>query len=191
MDCQVWIEFLSGSLKDVVLRPMVDILGQVTTSLDIVFFSDASASKKLGIGAILNNRWIRGDWGELFMNKYEPSIDLLELFALCAGIFSWESFEPIVNSRIVIFCDNMAVVHMVNDMSLKCPICMKIIRLLVLNCFRYNRRISAKFVWSKDNYLSDALSRNQMSCFHRLGQHMNETPDEISPLIWPISKIWE
>ena len=189
LDCKVWIEFLKGDLQTAVTRPMVDILDKAATSKQLKFFSDASASKKLGFGALLDNRWIRGDWGCEFIEKYEPSIEFLELFTLCAGIFTWQDHESLVNNRVIIFCDNMAVVHMINDMSSKCPRCMSLIRLLALNNLKFNRRITANFVSTKDNFLSDALSHNQMLRFRKLGPEMNLLPDEISKLVWPIANI--
>ena len=50
-----------------------------------------SASKFLGIGGIFGNRWIVTKWGEDFMEKYQPSIEYLELYALVAGVLTWVS----------------------------------------------------------------------------------------------------
>ena len=120
-DCKTWLEFLTGELHKVVNRLMVDIQGMLTTSEEIKFYSDASASKKLSSGSILNDRWIQGFWGEDFITKNKPNIEYLELIALCAGILTWENEDELKNRRITIFCDNMTVVHMINNLSAKCP----------------------------------------------------------------------
>ena len=190
-DCQVWIRFLSGDLQKVVCRPMVDLLGSV--SEEITFYSDSSTAKHLGFGCLLNNRWIQGFWNQGFpdfIQTQDPSIEYLELYAVVAGIFTWQDHEQLVNARITIFCDNQSVVHMINNITSSCKHCMKLIRLMTLNGLKYNRRVSAKFVDTKSNFLADALSRGQWKRFRTLGPHMNQFPDQISQEVWPIIKVW-
>ena len=122
------------------------------------------------------------------MKQYHPSIEYLELFALCAGIFTWES--ELRDCRIIVLCDNQAVVAMVNAITSRCPNCMQLLRLLVLNGLMFNRRVFASYIDTKSNFLSDALSQSQLKCFRRLGPHMNEFPDKISEVIWPIERVW-
>ena len=188
-DCRIWLDFLTNtSMINVVSRPMVDLLGPAKTSDEIRFYSDASGSKKLGYGCLLNTSWLYGSWDEKFILEKKPSIEYLELFALAAGILTWE--RRITNGRFTIFCDNEAVVQIINSLSSSCKNCMKLIRILTLNGLRYNRRISAKYVSTKANFLADALSRGQLSRFRRLGPEMTEFPDVIHDSLWPISKIW-
>ena len=167
-------------------RPMVD-LSKYDTSTDIGFYSHASASKKLGFGAIYRDRWIRGDWTEEFITAVEPSIEFLELFALVAGLLTWQEEEGLCNNKISIHCDNQAVVHMINNLSSGCCHCMVLIRLITLNGLKYNWHLSARYIKSKDNKLSDALSRNQMDCFRAIGPHVRQHLDSI----WPLSKLWK
>ena len=127
-------------------------------------------------------------WGEDFIDKFNPSIEYLELFALVAGVLTWESEEVLVNTRITIFCDNMGIVGMINKMTSNCKI---LLRILTLNNLRFNRRITARYVDTKSNFLADALSRNQIKRFKMLGPEMNDSPDKITESMWPISKVWE
>ena len=189
-DCATWLDFLEGSLQSVVNRPMVDLMGRLKTSQDIFFYSDASAAESLGFGCILNRNWIWGKWEPNFIRTHKPSIEFLELFGLCAGIITWQDHADLVNCRVSIFCDNMAVVGMVNDMSSTCKYCMHLLRILALNGLRFNQRITAKFVGTKDNGLADALSRGQITRFRRLGPQMNEFPHRIPECMWPLSKLW-
>ena len=190
-DCQIWIDFLTGNLSEVVHRPMVDLFGQIYTSEDITFYSDASGSAKTGgYGCLLDKEWLYGSWGEDFIRQEEPSIEFLELYALCAGILTWENNPRLVDCRVSIFCDNQAVVHMVNNMSSSCKNCMYLLRLLTLNGLKFNRRLTAKFVDTKSNFLADALSRGQIDRFKRLGPHMNELPTKINENISPVWKVW-
>ena len=138
-DCKVWLTFLSGNLASVVNRPMIDILGQVDTSKDICFFSDASAAKTLGFGAILNREWIYGMWPEGFIENQKLSIKFLELFTLCAGVLTWCEEPDLTNCRVTLFCDNVAMVHMINNLSSSCHHCMHLLRILVLDGLQRKR----------------------------------------------------
>ena len=124
-----------------------------------------------------------------FMEEKEPSIEYLELFALLAGVMNWiKLFE---NKRIVLFCDNQAVVHMVNTNVSKCKHCMILIRILVLESMIRNVRIYTRYVNTKDNGKADALSRLDLPRFRKLGgDSMNEKPSGIHPDIWPLDKVW-
>ena len=112
----------------------------------ICFYSDASKNGRLGMGCILNDRWIVAEWPEN-----------LELYTLMSGILTWQ--EELSNNRLTVFCDNMAVVHMINKMTSGSKHCMKLIRVLVLNGLQFNRRLSAKFIDTKSNGIADSLSR--------------------------------
>ena len=188
LDCGIWLQFLQGDLRTVVNRPMIDLDDQVHAR-EIGFSSDASAAVTLGFGSIYKNRWIQGEWGVNFMKQFEPSIEYLELFALCAGILTWA--EELSNCRIIVRCDNQAVVAMVNNITSSCPNCMHLLCILVLNGLKHNRRVMVTYIDTKSNYLSDSLSRSDFKQFRKLGPHMNLYPDKIAQEIWPIDKIWK
>ena len=171
---------------------MVDLLGPLQTSVDIRFYSDASASEKWGgFGALLNTKWLKGEWLCRFLKENKPSIEYLELFALTAGVLAWQSEPQLVNCRVSLFSDNIAVVHMINSMVSTCRNCMFLLRLLTLNGLKFNRQITAKYIDTKSNFLADALSRNQMDRFRRLGPQMDEFPSLILEMIWPVEKVWQ
>ena len=186
-DCKVWGQFLNMSNEVVVNRPMLDRWSYVTTQ-ELCFYSDASANEFLGFGCIFDSRWIFSAWEPGYIKRYSPSIEYLELYGLCAGIFTWE--YELRNVRIVVFCDNSSVVSMINSNSSTCKNCMTLIRLLTLNCLQFNRRLFAKHVPGKENSLSDALSRMMLKKFRRLAPHMAEFPEKISPKIYPPTKVW-
>ena len=95
----------------------------------------------------------------------KPGIAYLELFALTVGILVWQSEPELKDSRVILHCDNISVVHMVNSLTSSCKNCMVLIRLLTINNLLYSRRLTDVYVNMKDNGLSDALSRNQMKTF--------------------------
>ena len=155
-DCEVWRCFLDGPVAQVATRPMVD-LSSTLLATQLKFYSDASANEKLGFGAVFNNQWIFSQWPPNFIKDCEPSIAYLELYAFCAAVLTW-GFQ-IKNARVIIFCDNISVVHMINTLTSKCKNCMYLIRLLTLSGLVDNRRVYARHVPGVNNEMADSLSR--------------------------------
>ena len=191
-DCEMWRFFLLNFRNESVCHPMVD-LSEVVYAEQLQFTSDASAKSSLGMGATFSGHWLFVKWEENYIVLHDPSIEYLELLGVSAAILTWGHL--LQNKRIVIYCDNQAVVAMVNKMSSSCKNCMYLLRLITLNNLVYNHRVFAKYISTKENDLSDALSRLQFDRFWRLagqkGIHMDEHPSRISSLIWPASKIWQ
>ena len=188
-DCDIWRVFLSNYKERAVCRPMID-MSKIIDSVELDFYSDASAGEFLGFGAIYEHRWLFGQWEKGFIKqKPSPSIEFLELYALAAAVLTWGN--QIQNKRITIFCDNMGVVGMINSSTSSCKNCMFLLRLLILDNLIHNRKISAKYVRSQDNKKSDALSRLQLDKFWQLSdQFTDKCPTPVSALIWPPSSVW-
>ena len=168
---------------------MVD-LNRFSSSVDLQFTTDASVNPKFGIGAIFGHRWLFTQWEPGFIKKYKPSIKYLELYGVIAAILSW--LNELKNIRMLLHCDNSAVVGMLNSLASSCKNCMYLLRLLTLNNLVHNRRVFTLHISSEDNFLSDSLSRLQFKRFWKLApKGMNRQPSIISPLIWPVSKIWQ
>ena len=131
-------------------------------------------------------------WDEIFINQEQPSIEYLELWALVAGVVSW--IHRFHNQRVILFCDNMSVVEMINSTSSSCKNSMVLIRIFVLKTLTENVRVFARHVRSKQNFYSDVLSRLEIEKFWRLaeenGKTFEETNTEPPPEMWPINKIW-
>ena len=174
---------------DAVTRPFID-MGFTTDAQSLNFFSDASAAKSLGMGAIFGNNWLFAKWEPGFIEKCEPSIGFLELYALCAGILTWS--DKITKTHVLVYCDNMSAVQMVNNLTSSCEQCMKLIRILTLDNLKHDRRVFVRHIEGRKNVLSDALSRLQFDRFFKLvPSTVNPYPDSISTVIWPASKLWK
>ena len=189
-DCLVWTNFLNSAKEEKALlcRPFVDLFA-FDTSKTIDFFSDASKNENLGFGVFYNGEWSYGMWEKGYIKDKDPSIEYLELFALCVGIFTWQ--HQLKNCRIVVHCDNQAVVSMVNKTTSSCKNCMVLLRLLILNGLIFNRRVLAIYIRSKNNILADSLSRNHLGIFWKQApQNTKKTPKKIPPILWPLSKLW-
>ena len=189
-DCQVWKIFLNSNSLNL-CTPFVDFSPEVQVK-PLFFYSDASLNKNFGFGAVFNDRWIFSRWGATFIEQASPSIEFLELYALCLAIFTWEDIPKLNNSRVAIYCNNQVVLNIVNNMTSRCPKCMHLVRLLVFNCIMHNRKISVRFVRSKDNNLADSLSRMDFKCFWKFAPHFMKPFTDALPLqYWPIQKVWD
>ena len=182
LDLQVWKTFLLT--PDIYCRPFIDVLELQATEINM--FSDASG--KISFSAICNNSWMFGKWSTKFLS-YEPSIEYQELFALVAGVKQW--IGRFRNKRVCLFCDNIAVVHMVNNNSAKCKHCMVLLRVFVMECLRKNMKVPAKYVRTKDNGIADSLSRLDFDRFRKIAPHMEELPTEPPCDMWPAQRLWK
>ena len=188
-DCEVWKFFLNNSTSSLLCRPFVDVEA-MSYATELGFTSDAAASEKLGFGCVYGNRFCYGKWPELFIKTQNPSIQFLELFGLVVAVFNWS--EQLQNSRSIIFCDNDAVVKMVNKNSSSCKHCMYLLRMLVLRSLLYNMRIFTKHIYGHLNVLADDLSRLRIDSFRKsappeMALHADPIPEEL----WPIDKVWK
>ena len=186
-DCRVWWEFLSIHHLNTISRPMVD-LERTTLAREIGFATDASAREDFGFGGVFGTRWIAGVWPPGFIRRENPSIEYLELLALCVALLSWGYL--ITDCRVLVHCDNQSVVAMVNNSSSSCQNCMYLIRLIVLDGLIHNRRVFARHIRGTDNILSDALSRKNWKKFRQHGPNMDLFPSRIDDRVWPVTKIW-
>ena len=187
-DCEVWRIFLTYYEKSALCHPMVD-LSRYMTASQLNFYSDASACARLSFRAVFNNKWIFAQWENGYIDKYHPSIKYLELLGLAAALLTWG--EEIRNQQVIVFCDNMAVVNMVNNGVSSCWNCMHLLRLITLNNLINNRRLFTHHVKTAENSLADALSRLSFKHFwHLAPETMSLLPCEILPIIWPASNIW-
>ena len=196
MDCEMWKRFLTNQSQTGICRPFVDFSEDRTftyTSLVTDFYSDASWNPVLGMGATFDNRrWLWKQWPGGFVQKYEPSIEYLELYALVSAMVTWRDEEALNNAQVTIFCDNEAVVHMVNNLASSCPHCLRLIRVLVLENLNCNRRVFCKHIRSELNILSDALSHLDFNRFWKNApKTMCSYSDKISEKLWPIDKFWQ
>ena len=180
-DCELWKTFLTHYRDLAICRPMID-LEKTTLATELKFWTDASANQRLGMGAVFNNQWWSIQWEPGYIDICKPSIEYLELLAVTTAVLTWG--DQIKDQRIILFCDNMAVVAMINNTSSTCKNCMYLLRLLSLNNLINNRRIFVKYIRTSDNFLSDALSRLQYQRFWRLAPAgMSRYPSIPSPLV--------
>ena len=184
-DLEMWQNFLNH--PSIYCRPFADFDKSVTAH-QVNFFTDASRNFQLGAGGICDDEWFALKWDKNYMKMCQPSIEYLELYAVLVGVLNW--IKKFANQRIIIFCDNISVVYMINRNTSSCKQCLTLIRILVLESMIYNVRISANYVSSKDNKLADLLSRRKFRQFRLLAPNMKKYGTPIPEKIWPMYKLW-
>ena len=156
---------------------------------EISLFSDASKNKNLGFGATCNSSWMAEVWRVGYIEEFDPSIEYLELFGFLAAVIQW--IHRFSNRRTVLFCDNISVVSMINQMTTSCPNCMILLKILILKGMTENIRIFAKHLRSQENKYADWLSRNRIELFKsRAGHLFDQDKTIVQKQIWPINKLW-
>ena len=191
LDCRMWLTFLDNCRSTNLCRPFVDFDTMARTTQTLNFYSDASRNSELGFRAIFENQWFAAQWTKNFVEECQPSIEFLELLALVAAVLTWTNDFRMCEVRVIIFSDNESVVHMVNKTLSTCHQCMILIRLLVLDNIKHNRKICVRHVRSQDNCLADSLSRLDFKRFWMLApKSVNKTPSEITPIVWAVEDLW-
>ena len=188
LDLEMWEKFLDH--PSIYSRKFIDLQNELY-SMDVDFYTDASANPTLGCGGISDNDWYIHQWNEKFLKKNKPSINYLELYAVTVAIFNW--IQKYRNKRIFIFCDNMSVVQMINSNTSKCKNCMVLIRIIVLQGLTNNVHIKAKHIPGKQNIFSDQLSRLKYKQFWQTARaanrQFNRKPHTI-PQSLDMEEIW-
>ena len=186
MDLETWLIFLRH--LTVYARPFLDFTEGSEKVVD--FYSDASKNPDLGMGANCDGSWMFAQWEWDFIMQNDPSIEYLELYALTAAVLAW--LGRYKNRRIIIFCDNQSIAHMVNNTSSSCKNCMILICMIVLQSLINNIKIRVHYVPSKENKISDSLSHLRFDLFRKYvtDQCMDDNLTAVSADIWPINNIW-
>ena len=142
------------------------------------------------MGVICESAWMYQLWDKSFIQKYNQSIEYLELYAVTAAVLTW--IHKYKNRRIILFCDNQSVVDMINLTTTSCKNCMVLIGIIVLRGLIDNVRVFARHVKGSKNIYADNLSRDKVGKFKRLciknGKEFNKTKEEVPDAIWPIEK---
>lgn len=166
LDLGMWRQFLRQN--EAIMRPFVDFDTQKTYE-NVAFASDAAKSMDLGYSVYYIDPvekvcfYCFEQWEHGLIEHANPSIQFLELYPLAIGVVLFS--EKFTNRRVKILCDNQAVVHMVNSTTSSCKYCMILIRLITLKAIEHNVCYQVEYVKSKDNYLSDSLSRLDFKTF--------------------------
>jgi len=177
-DMQMWLKFMSEHNGVSVFKDM-----HWYAHGEYEIFTDASGS--IGWGIFMHNKWAQGKWGTHFKNECNNNnITFLEYFPILVSMHIFESI--LANKKVLLHCDNEAVVEIINSQTSKCPRVMDLVRPFVLQCLKMNTVIRAQHVKGTDNCIADALSRFHMQLFHQLAPEAEALPLPIPPHLWQL-----
>ena len=187
LDLELWLRFFKH--PTVFSRKITD-FDKTYQAEDIHMYSDSSRNPLLGCGGVCQSDWFSQQWDKEFMEKFLPSIEYLELYAVAVMVVNW--IHKFRDQKISLFCDNMSVVYMINNGTSSCKNCMVLLRIVILYGILNNTIITAKHVSSANNKASDYLSRLKYRQFHLLTENTYslENRKEVPEFMWPMDKIW-
>ena len=102
-------------------------------------------------------------------------LTFLELFPIVGAVWLWG--EQWANSVVTFWCDNQAVIHIVNSLTSRSQRVMTLVRTMVLCCLQFNIVFQGRHVPGVDNNIADALFRQQMDRFRALAPGAQVQPN--------------
>ncbi len=175
-DLNMWLVFLANYNGATIFSDQMWLGDQ-----DVQFFTDASGG--IGFGGFYNGWWFQGKWpSQQFASDH--SIAWLEMFPIVVAVALWGNM--LKGKRIVLRCDNEAVVTIINKQSSKCSQIMKLVRFLVLQCLKHNVQFYARHVPGKENNVADSLSRFQMPRFWEAAPGAMREPVPVPQFLWDL-----
>ena len=121
----------------------------------VELFADVSGNVNLGWGAWLPHMgiWMHAHWEVEFFQKFNPSIEFLELYTLLARVVTW--VPHLTNHTVLFHSDNTLTVHALINKSSDSHQMMILLRFLTLFCMLNNITITAKHISNKSNLICD------------------------------------
>ena len=119
---------------------------------DAKIFTDASGV--IGFAGFLDGRWFQGHWPE---SVSERSIAWKEFFPIVTAVCLWG--QLLKGKRIILKCDNQAVVAILNKQTSKCSLVLKLLRFMVLQCLKFNLSFRAEIFLEKLTLILYHVSR--------------------------------
>lgn len=130
-------------------------------------WTDASGHFGCGAYAPATGEWIQAQWPHTYAERElqlrDESIALKELLPIVLACGVWGSEWS--NQTVVVHCDNMSVVALVNSGYSRVPSIMHILRCLFFIRAQFQLEVWATHVPGVENSLADAISRDNLHLF--------------------------
>ena len=126
------------------------------------------------LGAYWSGRWLQAHWSP---DQIGRDIAWKELFAIASAVNTWGHHWP--QKKVLVHCDNHAIVDMWKKGSTDCSQVMALVRMLYFCATQHNIPIIVTHIDGTNNCIADALSRFQVQRFHRLDPEAANNPDTI------------
>ena len=177
-DLKMWQQFLS---KFNGISYMLDDEWVSSTSLKLQ--TDSAGGAELGCGVYFDGHWCHLSWPERWSETgLLKDITFLELVPIALAVCLWKN--QFQGKRIQFYCDNMAVVHILNSKTAKVERVMELVRAIVKWSLLYNFHVNVLHVSSSDNGIADSVSRKQWQRFKSLAPAADAQPTPIPTEFW-------
>ena len=154
-DLQTWLIFLQNyNGKTMFVRSGWD--------LPSVLLLETDSSGSWGCAAVFQGQYFAIQWPPQ-VNR--SNLSLLEFYPIVVATFVWSA--AMSNKRLIIHCDNLASVFIVNKLKALDEATMSLVRLFALHCLQSNIWFQARHIPGATNHGPDALSRGRFQEFHR------------------------
>ena len=142
----------------------------VCSSSELHMFSDSSKS---GYGATFGKKFLYGEFPKSWATL---DIQVLELYPIFLLILIFAS--NLSNNHVIFHCDNIAIVHSINNQTSRNKCVMKLLRPMLLVLLKNNILFRAIHIPGVKNILCDSLSRQQVSgpLLHKFGMDPSPVP---------------
>lgn len=180
LDLKMWLKFFKHSNSISVFHDRFWVSND-----DEQLYTDSAGS--LGLGIWFKGHWCSEQWPlEWHKQGFTKDITMLELFPIVVAVFIWG--DQLRNKKLRFYCDNQAVVQVLNTMTSKSKLVLALLRVLTLQCLRFNCLIKASHVPGTKNEICDALSRFQFHKFSTLAPNSDSNPTPVPSLLWNVFK---
>lgn len=150
---------------------------------DFQVHSDAAGGH--GFGLYFRGHWCAQPWPDTWLESdIIRDLTFLELFPLVVAVHIWAN--KFCNATVRFWCDNQAVVHVVNRQTSRSVKVMRLVRAFVLQCLRINALFIVQHVPGLQNGVADALSRFQEERFRELAPAASPFPDPMPQWLWSL-----
>ena len=136
---------------------------QWVNSDKIHLYTDAS---DLAFGCVLDDEWCVLPFIDNFSYLANKSIGFRELLAVVIAISTWS--KTLANKKVLLFCDNMSMCHVINSGVSKNTDIMCLVRYMFFVCAHNNILCRAQHLASHENALADSLSRLEFNRFQSI-----------------------
>ncbi len=180
-DLRVWLNFLQNFNGISVFHHAEWLSGE---QLDL--YTDASGTN--GFGAYFKGRWTYGKWPESWERaQLTRDMTLLEFFPIVVSLRLWG--HNLRNKQVMFFCDNQAVVSIINCQSSKNKYVMHLVRTMVSICLHNNIIFRSSYISTHHNVVADAISRFQWQRFFRAAPEADRHPTPLPPDVWEYCRV--
>ena len=170
-----WVRFLPEWHGVEIIHP------PAITSIDLKLYTDAS---NVGLGCSYGTHWLSSGWAEGWEPTLICHINVRELFAVWAAVFTWG--HEWVDKEVVIFSDNSSTVEAWNSGTCNDAWMMAIIRAIFFRAAKLNLNILLAYVPGLENINADLLSRFQIEEFLHLNPQADESPTFLHQSAWTL-----